>query len=93
MDIHSKSGEPLDVTKESFEEQSIVVQDSATKKVEKRIVQKPVSQVINQEIYSTDYKTLRSLLKNDFVMTHDDKDFRLSHEQLIKVCRIFLNMI
>lgn len=93
MSLGSKEGS-RSMSKESLvEKHAIIVEDSHDKEHKKRVITKPVSNIINQEIYTQGYSNLRMLLKNDFVMSTDDKDFKLTHEQLIKVCRLFLNMI
>ena len=36
------------------------------------------------------HQNLRSLIKADFAMAGNDRDFKLSFEQLVKACRILL---
>ena len=42
---------------------------------------------------SDDITSLKELIKSDFEMSANDKDFKLSFEQLVKACKIMLYKI
>ena len=44
----------------------------------------------NVVVADNDVNTLRGLIKSDFEMGARDKDFKLTHEQLIKATKILL---
>ena len=48
---------------------------------------------IYKEVDDKFYYNLKDLIKSDFDMPAKDKDFKLSHEQLIKACKILLHKI
>lgn len=41
----------------------------------------------------TYHYNLKDLIRSDFEMAAKDKDFKLSHEQLIKACKILLHKV
>lgn len=48
---------------------------------------------IHSDVDDVFYYNLKDLIKSDFDMPAKDKDFKLSHEQLIKACKILLHKI
>ena len=48
---------------------------------------------IYTETEGTYHYNLKDLIRSDFDMPAKDKDFKLSHEQLIKACKILLHKI
>ena len=80
---------PGDLGVEKMESSTIIIEDQKT------VVTKPASKVITQDVYlaTGSVPNLRTLLKGDFHMDEKDKDFKLTHEQLIKVARMLLNML